>query len=132
MQYDGDCCSKETAREGMLMERVKFQAEERTLALRDLNRCDIFCLEGALRDLPPKLNRCDAVFGLFEGQCLSPPDFQFRIYYKCYKNKSPFQAATPQKQSSKSSEQGWVKTKFICSVEMHPFNLSQGWMNNEK
>ena len=99
------------------MERVKFQAEERTLAL---------------RDLPPKLNRCDAVFGLFEGQCLSPPDFQFCIYYTCYKNKSPFQAATPQKQSSKSSEQGWEKTKFICSVEMHPFNLSQGWMNNEK
>ena len=102
MQYDGDCCSKETAREGMLMERVKFQAEERTLAL---------------RDLPPKLNRCDAVFGLFEGQCLSPPDFQFRIYYKCYKNKSPFQAATPQKQSSKSSEQGWVKTKLICAFK---------------
>merc|ERR1712037_895198 len=37
-----DSHSKETAREGMLMERVKFQAEERTLAL---------------RDLPPKLNR---------------------------------------------------------------------------
>ena len=42
MYHDGDCFSKETAREGMLMERVKFQAEERTLALRDLNRCDIF------------------------------------------------------------------------------------------